>query len=122
MLILSVPPGRLRPLGMENGDIADTQLTSSGYYYDNYEGNARLNGENYWNGNGWPTWIQVDLLSAFIVTGLQTQGSQWTIYWVTSLSVETGLLDSALKPIMEYGTNTTMVIFYKVSLITSNLA
>ncbi len=97
---------------MESGSIADNQLTSSAVPLSGlYAYYARLNGPHYWFANyDRPTWIQADLLSAFIVTGLQTQGSNDENWYIKALSVETGLDVSALQPIMETGTNITKVI------------
>ncbi len=96
---------------MESGSIANKQLKSSGWVYDFKPSKARLNGDGHWHASYIrPNWIQVDLLSAFIVTGLQTQGASDVNWYVKSLSVETGLLKSTLQPIMEMGTNITKVM------------
>ena len=92
---------------MESGSITNAQLEGSTFGVNK----ARLNGERYWNG-GHNAWIQADLISAFIVTGLQTQGGPGgNNFRVKSLSVKTGLHVSTLQPIMETGTNITKVFY-----------
>ncbi|EDO38806.1 predicted protein, partial [Nematostella vectensis] len=87
-----------RPLGMENGKIADSAITASssfpsaGYYLPF---NARLNRTSYaWlansNYNG-DQWLQIDLSSVTIVTSVSTQGrgnnnDQWVKNYTLSYS------------------------------------
>ena len=81
------------PLGLEDGIIRDYQITasrSSGGYLTGP--NARLNGPHAWQCLDCDDsdWIQVDLLTCTIVTGVIMQGrsgSQWSEY-VSGYSVE----------------------------------
>ena len=97
---------------MENVSIADSHLINGSYLSREFLYETKLDGISYWCGWGqiWPIpWLQVDLLSAFIVTELQIQGLGTSPLYVTSLSVETGLAVTALRPIVEAGTNITKV-------------
>ncbi|XP_078595284.1 neuropilin-1-like [Branchiostoma floridae x Branchiostoma japonicum] len=66
----------LLPLGMENGDIEDSQISASTEKtgYEAYKG--RLNGPRAWQADVANTnqWLQVNLTTRTIITGIQTQG------------------------------------------------
>ncbi|XP_072017793.1 lactadherin-like [Amphiura filiformis] len=106
-----VRPGLPKALGMEDGAIANSQITSSpGYYYDFRPNNARLNGPSHWSGELREyMWIQIDLLSEVIVSRIQTQGDVYNNYYVKTLAIETGFDASSLTPIMDAGSNITKI-------------
>ncbi|XP_078595287.1 uncharacterized protein LOC144872727 [Branchiostoma floridae x Branchiostoma japonicum] len=64
------------PLGMENGDIEDSQISASTEKtgYEAYKG--RLNGPRAWQADVANTnqWLQVNFNTRTIITGIQTQG------------------------------------------------
>ncbi|XP_035677232.1 uncharacterized protein LOC118416254 [Branchiostoma floridae] len=66
----------LLPLGMENGDIEDSQISASTEKtgYEAYKG--RLNGPRAWQADVANTnqWLQVNFNNRTIITGIQTQG------------------------------------------------
>ena len=67
------------PLGLEDGTILDAQMTSSRTYGGGYTApNGRLNGPRAWFCLDCDAsdWIQVDLLTCAIVTGVIMQGRE----------------------------------------------
>ncbi|XP_072017252.1 lactadherin-like [Amphiura filiformis] len=105
-----VRPGLPKALGMENGYIADNQIKSSGHNYNRRPKYARLNGPSHWGSNILShIWIQVDLLSELIVTGIQTQGSATNNKYVKTLAIERGYNVSSLTPITMTGSNITKI-------------
>uniref|UniRef100_A0A8C3HC73 F5/8 type C domain-containing protein n=1 Tax=Chrysemys picta bellii TaxID=8478 RepID=A0A8C3HC73_CHRPI len=69
------------PLGMENGEIKNAQITASSYkksWYNSWEPSlARLNQQgrlNAWQSNNNQQWLQIDLLKAKKITAITTQG------------------------------------------------
>ena len=98
------------PLGLESGSVANNQMTSSTYYsqHDFRPWKGRLNNGDYWATSGsFPSgsWLQVDFLSAVIMSGIKTQGSgpSWSQYnqFVEKLKVKTGMSTSSLKYIVD---------------------
>ena len=78
------------PLGMQDGTIADSQISSSSY--PSSAKFARLGGSQYWNPTlGNPSqWFRVDLLSIVTFTAVKTQGSgTGSEYWA-QLQIATG--------------------------------
>ena len=72
------------PLGMEDGAIADWQITASSYI-NNYEPwRARLRNTRSWAAKTqilFSPWIQVEFNKTIVITGIQTQSGR---YWVDS--------------------------------------
>uniref|UniRef100_A0A8C3T5L0 F5/8 type C domain-containing protein n=1 Tax=Chelydra serpentina TaxID=8475 RepID=A0A8C3T5L0_CHESE len=69
------------PLGMENGEIKNAQITASSYkksWYSSWESSlARLNQQgrtNAWQSNNNQQWLQIDLLKVKKITAITTQG------------------------------------------------
>ena len=94
------------PLGMASGDIPDTSITASSYEkhgeFDREPKYARLGGERFWVSFDVEPWIQVDLDSHHIVTGLQTQGDDgWKEYWVEQIKVQVGFTEENLMFIQD---------------------
>ena len=94
------------PLGMANGTIPESAITASSYVKhalgDRIPQNARLGSVGMW-ANEWhdsQPWIQVDLGTDHIVTGLQTEGdskdNNWQ-YWVEQIRIKVGYHDWDLK-------------------------
>ncbi|XP_072017791.1 uncharacterized protein [Amphiura filiformis] len=105
-----VRPGLPKALGMEDGSVAYNQITGSGHYYDRQPQYARLNGPSDWSAILQPyMWLQIDLLSELIVTGIQTQGSATTSFYVKTLEIERGFDASSLTPIKDTGSNTAKI-------------
>ncbi|XP_056147018.1 macrophage mannose receptor 1 [Lampris incognitus] len=80
----------LHGLGVEDGNITDSQLsasTSVGYFTPN---KARLNGRSCWmpSSGSNSNWIQVDLGETRKVTGIVIQGCPHDDYWVTKFKVQ----------------------------------
>ena len=95
------------PLGMESGTIPDASITASTYMVTSSGWNrlpqyARLGGNRFW-ASAWNTqepWIQVDLGSSYLVTGLLTEGkygSEPYQYWVQNIKVKVGFSEDGLK-------------------------
>ncbi|XP_078659901.1 lymphocyte antigen 75-like isoform X2 [Branchiostoma floridae x Branchiostoma belcheri] len=87
----------IQPLGMENGDIHDSQLAASGSWnYQHGPERARLHqGQGGGGAGAWCAgtndpnqWIEVDLLRSISVTGIQTQGRADYDQWVTTFRVQ----------------------------------
>ena len=85
---------------MASGQIPDTSITASSYgknpSWDREPKHARLGREHRFWAAGWNdlnAWIQVDLGSNHVVTGLQTEGdnhNQEHQYWVEQVKVQVG--------------------------------
>ncbi|XP_072023596.1 uncharacterized protein [Amphiura filiformis] len=99
--ILPACTGAEYPLGMADGSITDSQISASSEYSapSLAAANARLNQGNGVDGSGgsWAVdsgmvnanqWIQVDLGTPTLVTGVITQGRDGTSQWVTMFTVE----------------------------------
>ena len=78
---------------MENGNIADSQITSSTFWRGLASAKGRLNGATAWAAgqNDQNQWIQVDLGEQKIVTKIATQGRNNHEQWVTSYVVSYSL-------------------------------
>ncbi|XP_077862596.1 protocadherin Fat 4-like [Saccoglossus kowalevskii] len=87
------------PLGLENGDITDSQITASSYYSESYvPWNARLNGmTTSWTAkfNDYNQWIEVDIGRIREITGFITQGGYDSNQWVTQYHVSYSEDDNA---------------------------
>uniref|UniRef100_A0AAY4CL10 F5/8 type C domain-containing protein n=1 Tax=Denticeps clupeoides TaxID=299321 RepID=A0AAY4CL10_9TELE len=92
----------VQPLGMQSGRIADNQITASDHYGGWGPSLARLHlsgSINAWIGKSTESWIQVDLLGAMIIHGIQTQGARtsmglkeiFTLYYTLSYSLDNEL-------------------------------
>ncbi|XP_072042887.1 lactadherin-like [Amphiura filiformis] len=92
----------MRPLGMENYEIADNKISASSFDGDDRVPQyGRLNNELPWtsNSNDNTPWIQVDLGQQVIATGVFTQGHQSESghkYCVEEFKVKTGLTEASL--------------------------
>ncbi|XP_026210056.1 LOW QUALITY PROTEIN: macrophage mannose receptor 1 [Anabas testudineus] len=80
----------LHGLGVENGNITDSQLSASsstGLFTPN---KARLNGNSCWmpSGNPMSSWIQADLGQTRKVTGVVIQGCPGNDHWVTKFKLQ----------------------------------
>ena len=93
------------PLGMANGTIPDSSITASTYqthkHWDREPHYARLGQDKFWGsiGNDSEPWIQVDLGSIHIVTGLQIEGDyhdETYQYWVKQIKVKMGMSEEDL--------------------------
>ncbi|XP_072022195.1 uncharacterized protein [Amphiura filiformis] len=89
--------GDQNSLGMEDGTITDSQITASSEFGANYAAtNGRLNQDSGADSAGsWSAatanddqWIQVDLGTPTLVSGIITQGRDGTDQWVTMFTVE----------------------------------
>ncbi|XP_078678958.1 lactadherin-like [Branchiostoma floridae x Branchiostoma belcheri] len=99
----------LLPLGMENGDIEDNQISASSEKpgYEAYEG--RLNGRRAWEANVSDSnqWLQVKFNNRIIITGIQTQGL-WGGH-VKSYRLLYGDTEDGLSVYTETGANSSKV-------------
>ena len=90
---------------MESGEILDSNIIASSYHRhssgDRFPKYARLYLDGMWASAGWDSqpWIQTDLGSSHVVTGLQTAGNnktgRWS-YWVEQIKVRVGMNESSL--------------------------
>ena len=88
-----------KPLGMENGEISDGQITSSSDWHSSHRAaNGRL---NFVAGNGrtgaWSSgandlnqWLQVDFQRSTIITAISTQGRKKYNQFVKSYTISFG--------------------------------
>ncbi|XP_038066654.1 lactadherin-like [Patiria miniata] len=77
-------------LGLEDGTIPDERIRSSREKLWTNAFQARLNGPSFWSDSYCPLcWIEVDLLQTTRVSGVITQGNEfsWTTYLVTEFKV-----------------------------------
>ena len=96
---------------MEDGSIADAQITASSYTNGKQAHLGRLNnqGSNYWSPQiaGYPLtcWIQVDFLTNVELYGIQRQGFRDSFYnqYVSTLEIQTGDSEDTLTFIEEGG-------------------
>ena len=95
------------PLGMEDGSIADEQVTASSNFNGRNPWNGRLNNTNgHWAAgrNDATPWIQVAFSSAVTITAIQAQGAAFGLtQWVEELQIQTGDSESSLSYIMNEG-------------------
>ena len=85
---------------MEDGSIADNQITASsyasgvGYSRQPWEGRLNYDKWSYWApinpAQDSTPWIQVAFSSAVTITAIQTQGGGFHSAWVTELEIQTG--------------------------------
>ena len=90
---------------MESGAIPDSSITASSYFSpsdgrdDRLPQYARLHSDRNWSSYGGDSqpWIQADLGSSHVVTGLQTSGTpgEWS-YWVEKIKVKVGMTEHSL--------------------------
>ncbi|XP_041467292.1 uncharacterized protein LOC121417622 [Lytechinus variegatus] len=82
------------PLGLENGDVIDTQITASSEDQTYKTATARLHGPQCWQPliHDKLQWLQVDLLDAHLLTGLSMQGRVDEDYYVTAFSLKYSLM------------------------------
>ncbi|XP_035699293.1 uncharacterized protein LOC118431952, partial [Branchiostoma floridae] len=78
LLGCNIYPDCYHPLGMEDGGITDSQVTASSSVPGYEAWQARLHGPRAWQPKDpdQKPWVQLDLLQATVVTGLETQ-PQW---------------------------------------------
>ena len=79
------------PLGMENGEIADGQISASSELNDRHAAfQGRLNAASWTaQGSDLNIWIEVDLGNKdTIVTGVATQGNNNHAQWVTKYKLQ----------------------------------
>ena len=90
---------------MESGAIPDSSITASSYMlesgWDRIPQYSRLHSDRFWASAGSDSkpWIQTDLGSGHMVTGLQTAGNNDTIcwgYWVEQITVKIGMNEEDL--------------------------
>ena len=93
---------------MASGDIPDSSINASSYQrhdkWDREPRYARLGGGRYWISVGDDVdsdpWIQVDLGSNHLVTGVQTEGNDGGVdkwrYWVAQIKVQVGFTEGNL--------------------------
>ena len=82
-----------KPLGMENGAIGNSQITSSSSYQDNLAEKGRLNNDECWLGKETGgEWFQVDFMFVVTITAIQTQGCETNFYptYVSKLQIAIG--------------------------------
>ena len=95
---LECQPG---PLGMEDGTIGNSQISSSSNYQDFYAWKGRLNGDSCWSSTKKDNneWLQVEFLSVVTITAIQIQGFRQSEEdeYVEDLQVETGVLENSLN-------------------------
>ncbi|KAM8828848.1 secretory phospholipase A2 receptor isoform 3-T3 [Spinachia spinachia] len=80
----------LHGLGVEDGNVTDTQLSASSSIGGNDPTKARLNGNSCWRPSGSPTssWIQVNLGQTRKVTGIVVQGCPQNDFWLTEFKIQ----------------------------------
>ncbi|XP_069566819.1 macrophage mannose receptor 1-like, partial [Brachyistius frenatus] len=80
----------LHGLGVENGTIANSQLSASSSVGSFTPSRARLNGNSCWMPLGNPTssWIQVNLGQTRKVTGIVIQGCPQNDHWITKFKMQ----------------------------------
>ncbi|XP_047200502.1 macrophage mannose receptor 1 [Hippoglossus stenolepis] len=80
----------LHGLGVEDGNITDSQLSASSSIGAFTPNKARLNGNSCWMPSGNPTssWIQVDLGQTRKVTGIVIQGCPHNEHWLTKFKIQ----------------------------------
>ncbi len=82
------------PLGLENGRVSDSQITSSSAWSATLSTRqARLNGAGCWTARrrDQNQWIQVDLGKEDVVTAIATQGQSNADQWVKTYSLSYSL-------------------------------
>ena len=107
-----------RPLGMQNGQIKDAQLSSSSVKPSNWDplrfatANSRLNNPDTYRWDIWlplPTdtnkWLQVDFIANVTVSAIQTQGRDFADSFdlVKSYTISYGYDSPDLEPYEEFG-------------------
>ena len=88
-------------------------MTASSYYHaagsTRPPEDGRLNGDNYWATSNTDIsqeqWIQIDLLTPKVVSGIQSQGAKHYGQWVKTLKVKYGYDTTELTPIQVSGSD-----------------
>uniref|UniRef100_A0A8C3P257 F5/8 type C domain-containing protein n=1 Tax=Chrysemys picta bellii TaxID=8478 RepID=A0A8C3P257_CHRPI len=99
------------PLGMENGEIKNAQITASSYkksWYNSWEPSlARLNQQGRLNAWQAKQWLQIDLLKAKKITAITTQGckSMSTEQFVKTYAILYSNEGTEWKPYMDDSTS-----------------
>ncbi|XP_072017023.1 uncharacterized protein [Amphiura filiformis] len=95
----SVLSGIHGPLGLEDGSVTDNQFTASSTYGDLSPYKGRLNNVDFWAASSalLPCWLQVDLLSPVVITGIKTQGATRVAQWIKTFQVKFGIDVNALE-------------------------
>ena len=113
------------PLGLESGEIKDSQLRAPCHPYEIYLGDghhadarprsARLNGVDAWcclqrNMNG--VHLTIDLENVMIVSGMATQGIEGVLdYYVKKYSIQTSVNGSYWEAVYSDQNSTDQVVF-----------
>ncbi|XP_071795658.1 lactadherin-like [Asterias amurensis] len=86
------------PVGMENGDILDTDLSASTTYAGYVAHTGRLNKQGAWcaSGSDLTPWIQVNFNARVYITGVITERSHYAVNYVSTYSVKYGDSTSSL--------------------------
>ena len=90
------------PLGMEDGSIANDQITTDSHAYDFYAWKARLNNaDGHWLSTSQAPWIQVAFQSEVNITALQIQRGYCGACYLTQVQVQTGDSEDTLSYIKD---------------------
>jgi hypothetical protein len=109
-------------MGLENGLMADQQITASSVHDDDRRfgpAQARLNGESSWV----PTthhnqWIQFDFLEPRNLTGIVTQGNKNINSWVESYTVQHSLDGKVWNPVLDSASHSEKVFLANFDSVT----
>ncbi|XP_076807437.1 uncharacterized protein LOC143450678 isoform X2 [Clavelina lepadiformis] len=100
LCLVGVKSKRVRNIDM-------TASTTYGQFYTAY--NGRLDGESYWSPHPYKQlpgeWLQVDLRTPTIVTGVVTQGGEDDHWWVTNFKITFGNIADQLQMIKDEDQN-----------------
>ena len=102
------------PLGMQDGTIANSQISSSSY--PNSAKNARLGGSSSWNPiyNLPSEWLRVDLLSIVTMTAVKTQGSAYGPEYWTKLHIATGVSVDSMSYFKDDNQNKKVSVSHRI--------
>ena len=103
-------------LGMENGNVEDSKITSSTAWSNLPSTKARLNSDSSWSAgtNDKNQWIQVDLDKAVTVTKIATQGRKNYDQWVKTFTLSYSFDGENFEPYQVNGVEKVRD-FYKLS-------